>query len=71
MALIGIGCSAALMGSLYLFARTYPLERFAMLCSLLIGLGAAGNLAGATPLALASEAFGWRAAMRGSPRSPR
>ena len=63
MALIGIGCSAALMGSLYLFARTYPVERFAMLGSLLIGLGAAGNLAAATPLALASEAFGWRAAM--------
>jgi predicted MFS family arabinose efflux permease len=63
MALIGIGCSAALMGSLYLFARTYPVERFAMLGSLLIGLGAAGNLAAGTPLALASEAFGWRAAM--------
>ncbi len=63
MALIGIGCSAALMGSMYIIARVSPIERFAMLSSLLIGLGAAGNLAGATPLALASEAFGWRAAM--------
>lgn len=63
MALIGVGCSAVLMGSLYLFARVYPPERFAMLSSLLIGLGFAGNLLGATPLALATEAFGWRETM--------
>ena len=33
--------------------------------SLIIGLGSAGNLLGATPLALAVEAWGWRAAMTG------
>ena len=31
MALIGIGCSPVLMASLYVFGRTYPPERFAML----------------------------------------
>ncbi len=63
MALIGIGCSPVLMGSLYVFGRVYRPERFALLSSLIIGLGSAGNLLGATPLALAVEAFGWRASM--------
>ena len=65
MALIGIGCSPVLMASLYVFGRAYPPERFAMLSSLIIGLGSVGNLLGATPLALAIQAFGWRAAMGG------
>jgi MFS family permease len=63
MALIGIGCSPILMGSMYYFARSYPVERFAMLSSFMIGFGAAGNLLGATPLAIAVEAFGWRGSM--------
>jgi predicted MFS family arabinose efflux permease len=63
MALIGIGCSPVLMGSMYYFGRTYPAHRFAMLSSLMIGLGSAGNLLGATPLAVAVEALGWRGAM--------
>lgn len=65
MALIGVGCSPILMGSLYYFARSYPSERFAMLCSFMIGFGAAGNLLGATPLAIAVETFGWRESMGG------
>ena len=65
MALIGIGCSPILMASMYLFARVAPPERFAMLSSFMIGFGAAGNLLGATPLALAVEAFGWRTSMGG------
>jgi predicted MFS family arabinose efflux permease len=60
MALIGLGCAPALMGGLYLFGRLYPVERFAMLSSLMIGLGTTGDLLGATPLALATQAFGWR-----------
>lgn len=63
MALIGAGCAPVLMSSIYFFGRTYPPERFAMLSSLIIGLGAAGNLLGATPLAVAAETVGWRAAM--------
>lgn len=63
MALIGIGCSPILMGSMYLFARNHPPERFAMLSSFFIGVGAIGNLLGATPLALSVELIGWRWSM--------
>ncbi|AWN46051.1 MFS transporter [Methylobacterium terrae] len=65
MALIGLGCAPALMGGLYLFGRVYPPERFAMLSSLLIGLGTSGDLLGSTPLALASHALGWRTILFG------
>lgn len=60
MGLIGVGCAPALMAPLYIFARNYPEPRFAMLSALVIGLGTFGNLLGGTPLALASEAIGWR-----------
>ena len=65
MALIGVGCAPVLMGSMYLFGRIYPVDRFTMLSSLMLGLAAGGNLLGATPLALAAEALGWRTAMAG------
>lgn len=65
MALIGIGCSPVLMASLYIFARRYSAARFALLTSIFIGLGNLGNIAGASPLAAAAEAFGWRAVMAG------
>lgn len=63
MVLIGVGCSAIYMGAIYIFGRIYPQDRFAMLCSWLIGIGSAGNLLAATPLAYAAEAAGWRNAM--------
>src|SRR4051794_21131918 len=63
MALIGAGCAPVLMASMYVFARTYPANRFAVLSSLMIGLGSVGNLLGAAPLAFAVEAYGWRASM--------
>lgn len=63
MALIGIGCAPVLMGSLYVFGRAFPPERFAMLASLMIGLGSTGNLLGAAPLAWAVAGFGWRTSM--------
>lgn len=63
MALIGIGCAPVLMGSLYVFGRVYAPERFAMLASLMIGVGSIGNLIGAAPLALAAASFGWRASL--------
>ena len=65
MALIGVGCSPALMGPLFVFARTYPARRFALLSSTMIGLGSIGNLMGGTPLALADQAFGWRGVFLG------
>lgn len=60
MGLIGVGCAPALMASMYVFARSYPRDRFAILSSTLIGLSSIGNLAGGTPLALAVAAYGWR-----------
>lgn len=60
MALIGAGCSPVYMGALYAFGRSYPPHRFALLSSWLIGLGSAGNLLAASPLAHASAALGWR-----------
>lgn len=63
MALIGIGCAPVLMGSLYVFGRGYPPERFAMLSSMVLGVGALGNLLAAAPMAYAVELFGWRPSM--------
>jgi sugar phosphate permease len=65
MALIGLGCSPLLMGSLYLFGRLWPPARFAVLAGLLIGLGNLGNVVAATPLAWSAATFGWRASMAG------
>ncbi len=63
MALIGIGCAPVLMAALYIFARVYPPVMFASLAGLLIGIGSAGNIASAAPLAWAADALGWRAAI--------
>jgi predicted MFS family arabinose efflux permease len=63
MALMGLGCAPIFMGSLFIFAKAVPPERFGMVVSLFIGFGSAGNLLGATPLALAVQSFGWRGAM--------
>jgi sugar phosphate permease len=63
MGMIGLGCAPLLMGSLYIFGRSYPAARFALLAGLLIGLGNIGNLVSATPLAAAIAAFGWRWSM--------
>ena len=63
MTLIGVGCSAIYMGAIYVFGRVNRPEQFALLCSWLLGLGTAGNLLAASPLALAAEAVGWRGAM--------
>lgn len=63
MGLVGLGCSPIFMATLYLFARTEAPSRFALLTSVFIGLGSLGNLAGAAPLALAAQAYGWRPTM--------
>jgi predicted MFS family arabinose efflux permease len=65
MVLIGIGCAPVLMAALFIFARIYSTARFAVLTSWLVAFGAAGNVIGASPLANAAEAFGWRAVMVG------
>jgi MFS family permease len=63
MALIGIGCSPVLMGSMYYFGRTAPSDRFAFLGSMILGLGSLGNLLGAAPLAWTAASIGWRASV--------
>jgi MFS family permease len=65
MALIGAGCSAVLMASLYIFARIYPPAAFASLSGFVIGAGSAGNVASAAPMAWIVEAVGWRASLGG------
>jgi predicted MFS family arabinose efflux permease len=65
MALIGAGCGPALMASMFIFARRFPPARFAALSSGLIGVATLGNAGAAAPLAMAADAFGWRAALAG------
>ena len=65
MALIGIGCAPVLMASYYIFAREYPPAQFAVLASLMVGLGSLGNLVASYPMALAADTMGWRAALWG------
>ncbi|WP_371169501.1 MFS transporter [Aliiroseovarius sp. 2305UL8-7] len=60
MILIGIGCSPVLMASYFIFARMYSPAVFGTLAGMVIGIGALGNIAGALPMALAIEQFGWR-----------
>ncbi|RBI85509.1 MFS transporter [Rhodosalinus halophilus] len=65
MALIGVGCAPVLMGSYYIFARSFPASAFATLGAVMIGVGSIGNLAGTVPLELLVEAVGWRATLAG------
>lgn len=63
MLLNGAGCGSIYMGAIYLFGRTAAPQKFAQLCSWLLGLGTAGNLLAASPLAWAAQSIGWRGAM--------
>ncbi|MEP5731556.1 MAG: MFS transporter [Sulfitobacter sp.] len=63
MALIGVGCAPVLMASYYIFARDYPPAQFALLASLMVGIGSLGNLVAAYPTAIAAELMGWRATL--------
>ena len=63
MVLIGAGCSSIYMGAIYVFGRVNRPEQFALLCSWLLGIGTAGNLLAASPLAYAAQTIGWRGAM--------
>ncbi|WEF24307.1 MFS transporter [Paracoccus sp. S3-43] len=63
MALLGVGCAPALMGSYYIVAREYPVAAFGAMAGMIVGFGSLGNILGATPLVWAIQAFGWRATM--------
>jgi sugar phosphate permease len=60
-ALIGVGMAGGLMGALKAFGAWFPPGRVATVTSLMVGLGASGGLAAATPLAWLNERVGWRA----------
>jgi MFS family permease len=59
-ALMGAGMAGVLMGSLVALARWFPPRRYATMAGLLVGLGALGGLAAASPLAWFFHAHGWR-----------
>lgn len=60
LALLGIGCAPVLMGSYYIFARTYPAAIFGTLAGAVVGFGSLGNILGAAPLVWVIGALGWR-----------
>ncbi|MCC2098409.1 MAG: MFS transporter, partial [Hyphomicrobiales bacterium] len=47
MGLIGLGCAPILMGSLFIFAKSFSPARFAVLASWMVAFGTAGNVLGA------------------------
>jgi predicted MFS family arabinose efflux permease len=65
MALIGVGCAPVLMASYYIFAREYPPAQFAVLASVMVGLGSLGNLFASYPMAIAAQMLGWRISLWG------
>lgn len=65
MGLIGIGCSPVLMAALFIIAQRFDMRQFAVWTSSLVAFGNLGNVIGASPLASAVDAFGWRPVMMG------
>lgn len=65
MVLIGVGCAPVLMAAVFIFARTSKPSQLAMRTSAMMVIGSLGNVFGSSPLAAASEAFGWRPVLAG------
>lgn len=59
--LLGLGMSCNLMGPLKLITAWFSPRYFATLSTLFLSLGAAGNIAAATPLVWLTDGLGWRA----------
>ncbi|MBI4182491.1 MAG: MFS transporter [Proteobacteria bacterium] len=60
--LMGMGSAPIFMGSFVACARWFRPERFGTIAGLISGVGFAGSIVAGTPMALASEWIGWRAA---------
>lgn len=60
-ALIGAGCAPAFLVCTVYIARRFPVERFAAVSGLVMGLGGLGLLITGTPLAWLIEISSWRA----------
>lgn len=58
--LVGIGCSASFMSSVFLCARWFGVQRFTIVLSWVFAASNVGTLVAATPLAWASATIGWR-----------
>jgi len=59
--LMGLGCGASFMGAVLLASRWFAADRLATVLSWVFALSQVGVLLAASPLAAASEAWGWRA----------
>ncbi len=59
-ALIGVGMAGILMGALKAFSQWFAPSRYPTMAGLLVGLGSAGALVAATPLAWFNAQVGWR-----------
>lgn len=65
-ALMGLGCSAMLMGPLVIYGRELPKADFAAFTSVHIGIGTIGALLATAPLALMADWVGWRTVFLGA-----
>lgn len=59
-ALIGVGCTPAFLVCTVFIARRFPIERFAAISGLVMGVGGLGLLITGTPLAWLIQASSWR-----------
>jgi predicted MFS family arabinose efflux permease len=64
-ALIGLGVSAGLMGSIKAFTLWFPRERLTTLSGWVIGVGSIGSLSATAPVEAMLGPFGWRALFMG------
>ncbi|HEX6529686.1 MAG TPA: MFS transporter, partial [Burkholderiales bacterium] len=64
-ALIGLGVSAGLMGSIKAFTLWFPRERLTALSGWMIGIGSIGTLSATAPVEALLGPFGWRALFMG------
>ena len=64
-ALIGVGASACLMGSMKAFSVWFPLDRMATLNGWTMAIGALGAVAATAPVEFAASLVGWRAMFGG------
>ncbi|WP_299343490.1 nitrate/nitrite transporter, partial [uncultured Maritalea sp.] len=65
MGFIGVGCSPVLMAPLFIFAKSFAPTQFGLMSAWFVAFGTFGNVAGAKPLAILAEIYGWRDVMLG------
>ncbi len=60
--LMGLGCSGLYMGPLTLFSRWFARRQFSTMVGVILAVGTIGTLIATTPLAWATQTYGWRGA---------